>query len=112
MVVDEMELRLAAKQVIALELEARHRAEVSADASAKTAMSLEAGLDNSRMIGMAIGIVMAMDQIDADAAFAKLRRLSNDLNLKLSSVAEQVVQRHNAESGSDSSATSAAAQVD
>jgi GAF domain-containing protein len=112
MVVDELELRLAAKRVIALELEARHRAEVLAEASAKTATSLEAGLGNSRMIGMAIGIVMARDQIDADAAFAKLRTLSNDLNLKLSRVAEQVVTRHNASSVYDSSATPTNAPAD
>jgi GAF domain-containing protein len=95
MVVDELELRLAARQVVALQLEARHRAEEMAGAATKTATTLEAGLDNSRMIGMAIGIVMARDQIGADAAFAKLRALSNDLNLKLSRVAEQVVSRHN-----------------
>jgi AmiR/NasT family two-component response regulator len=95
MVVDELELRLAAKRVVALELEARHRAEELAAASAKTATTLEAGLDNSRTIGKAIGIVMARDQIDDDAAFTKLRTLSNDLNLKLSRVAEQVVTRHN-----------------
>lgn len=112
MVVDELELRLAAQRVIALELEARQRAEVLADASAKTATSLEAGLDNSRMIGMAIGIVMARHQIDADAAFAKLRTLSNDLNLKLSRVAEQIVTRHNAASGYDPSATPTNAQAD
>ena len=105
MVVDELELRLAAQRVIALELEARQRAEVLADASARTATSLEAGLENSRMIGMAIGIVMARDQIDADAAFAKLRTLSNDLNLKLSRVAEQIVTRHNAARAYDPSAT-------
>jgi GAF domain-containing protein len=112
MVVDELELRLAAKQVIALELEARHRAELLADASAKTATSLEAGLDNSRMIGMAIGIVMARQQIDADAAFATLRTLSNDANRKLSHVAEQIVTRHNAESGPVPPAAPQQAQVD
>lgn len=98
MVLDELELRLAAKRVVALELEARHRAEELAAASARTATSLEAGLDNSRTIGKAIGIVMATGKIDDAAAFAKMRNLSNDLNLKLSIVAQQIVARHNGSS--------------
>lgn len=56
--------------------------------------TLREGLASNREIGKAIGLLMAHHRIDDDAAFAILRRTSNDLNLKLTTVAEEVVRGH------------------
>lgn len=56
------------------------------------ATSLRAGLSSNREIGKAVGLLMAAHRVDADAAFDILRRTSQDLNIKLSVVAERVVE--------------------
>ena len=53
---------------------------------------LRAGLASNREIGKAVGLLMAAHRVTADEAFAILRKTSQDLNIKLASVAELVVQ--------------------
>lgn len=53
---------------------------------------LRAGMDARTLIGQAQGILMERFDIDADHAFAVLRRYSQARNLKLRAVAEDVVQ--------------------
>jgi transcriptional regulator with GAF, ATPase, and Fis domain len=55
------------------------------------AETLRLGLQSNREIGKAVGLLMAAHRVDADAAFELLRRTSQDLNMKLAHVAEQVV---------------------
>lgn len=57
--------------------------------------SLRDGLSSNREIGKAIGLLMAYHKVSDEEAFQMLRSTSNDLNLKLSLVAEQVVAGHN-----------------
>ncbi|MEO6955123.1 MAG: ANTAR domain-containing protein [Antricoccus sp.] len=66
-----------------------------AAASAREAAStLRDGLHSNREIGKAIGLLMAFHKIDDDDAFAMLRQTSQDLNIKLSAVAHEVVNHH------------------
>lgn len=60
----------------------------------KAAATLRAGLRSNREIGKAIGLMMAFHKISDDDAFAMLREASQDMNLKLSEVARQVVEHH------------------
>ena len=53
--------------------------------------NLELALDSNRMVGMAIGIIMAAHRLDPDAAFALLRSSSQRLNRKLRTLAADVV---------------------
>ena len=52
---------------------------------------LESALGSNRRIGMAIGILMARNQLLETQAFDLLRVTSNNSNAKLSAVAEQVI---------------------
>jgi hypothetical protein len=61
----------------------------------RSARTLRAGLDSNREIGKAMGLLMAFHKVSDDEAFAMLRRASQDLNIKLSEVARQVVDHHN-----------------
>ena len=61
----------------------------------KTATTLRDGLASNREIGKAIGLMMAFHKISDDEAFAMLRKASQDMNIKLSEVARQVVDHHN-----------------
>ncbi len=54
--------------------------------------NLKIALDHSRMIGTALGIIMADRKITQDQAFDQLRRVSQDRNRKLYQLAEQIVQ--------------------
>ncbi len=56
------------------------------------AESLRAGLQSNREIGKAVGLLMAAHKVQAEDAFDILKRTSQDLNMKLSSVAAQVVE--------------------
>jgi len=51
---------------------------------------LRTALETSRVIGTAVGVLMAAHRISQDAAFDVLRRASMDLNRKLREVAEEV----------------------
>jgi len=53
--------------------------------------NLEAALDNRDRIGQAKGILMATHEITSDDAFDLLRRISQNLNLKLRDVADHVI---------------------
>lgn len=54
--------------------------------------SLRAGLTSNREIGKAVGLLMAAHKISSDEAFERLRRTSQDLNMKLAQVAARVVE--------------------
>lgn len=59
------------------------------------AQTLREGLESNRQIGKAIGLMMAFHKVTDEQAFDLLRKASQDMNLKLSDVAGQVVHHHN-----------------
>lgn len=59
------------------------------------ARTLREGLASNREIGKAIGLMMAFHKVGDEEAFAILRTASQELNVKLSEVARQVVDHHN-----------------
>jgi GAF domain-containing protein len=80
------------------EVLARHAA-VALDA-ARSQNNLWRAIGSRHLIGMAQGILMERFSIDADEAFAVLRRYSQDGNVKLRVVAESVVRsRRSPEAG-------------
>ncbi len=60
-------------------------------AAAQERTNLTQALDNRTAVGQAQGILMAVFDIDAEAAFAYLSRLSQDRNVKLAQVAQEIV---------------------
>jgi len=60
-------------------------------AQARQEENLHRAIDSRRLIGQAQGILMERFDIDADRAFAVLDRYSQDHNVKLRTVAEQLV---------------------
>lgn len=58
------------------------------------ASTLRRGLESNREIGKAIGLIMAMHEVSDDRAFEMLAKISQDMNIKVSEVAAQVVRRH------------------
>ncbi|QYJ02807.1 GAF and ANTAR domain-containing protein [Nocardioides panacisoli] len=58
------------------------------------AMTLREGLDSNREIGKAVGLLMAFHKVSDDAAFQMLRKTSQDLNIKLSEVARELIDYH------------------
>lgn len=58
------------------------------------ATTLRRGLESNREIGKAIGLLMAMHDIDDDQAFAMLSTVSQEMNIKLAAVARQVIAHH------------------
>jgi hypothetical protein len=61
----------------------------------RSARTLRAGLESNREIGKAMGLMMAFHKVGDEEAFAILRKASQDMNMKLSEVARQVVEHHN-----------------
>jgi hypothetical protein len=61
----------------------------------QAADTLRQGLRSNREIGKAVGLMMAFHKISDSDAFDMLRVASQEMNLKLSEVARQVVQHHN-----------------
>ena len=53
--------------------------------------NLETAIERRAVIGQATGILMERYDLDSDAAFAVLRRLSSEQNRKLYDVAEELV---------------------
>lgn len=94
-VMDSLELRLAAIRVVRLEEEKRHAIEASAEHYRKLAEQLEKGMESSRQIGKALGLMMAQYKLDDVAAFEKLNAYSQDLNIKLRQMAQDMVAHHN-----------------
>jgi hypothetical protein len=58
------------------------------------ATTLRRGLESNREIGKAIGLLMAMHDIDDDQAFQMLTQVSQEMNVKLAQVATQVLTHH------------------
>jgi hypothetical protein len=54
--------------------------------------SLRRGLESNREVGKAIGLLMAAHHIGSEQAFEVLRKASNDMNMKLTEVAREVVE--------------------
>jgi hypothetical protein len=94
-VMDSLELRLAAIRVVRLEEERRHAIESSAEHYRNLAEQLEKGMESSRQIGKALGLMMAQYKLDDVAAFEKLNGHSQDLNIKLRQMAHDIVAHHN-----------------
>jgi GAF domain-containing protein len=59
------------------------------------ARTLREGLSSNREIGKAIGLMMAFHKVGDEEAFEILRKASQEMNIKLSEVAGQVVHHHN-----------------
>ena len=66
------------------------------------AESLRQGLQSNREIGKAVGLLMAAHRVSSDEAFDILKRTSQDLNMKLSRVAEQIIEGQQAQYASKS----------
>ena len=67
---------------------------LSAAAHRERADSLQRGLESNREIAKAVGLLMAFYKISSEEALGKLRRTSQDLNVKMAEVAREVVQHH------------------
>ncbi|WP_234974376.1 GAF and ANTAR domain-containing protein [Williamsia sterculiae] len=79
-----------AESVSFAELFAAHAA--VAFSAAKEAEQIRAALTNRDIIGQAKGMIMERYGLDSEAAFSLLARLSQDSNVKLYEVAQQVVE--------------------
>ena len=60
----------------------------------KDAANLRSGLDSNRANGMAIGMLMMLNDVSDDDAFDILRRTSQGSNVKLADIAAEVVRTH------------------
>ena len=58
--------------------------------------SLTEGLQSRRVVGQAIGILMARYEMNEDRAFAFLVRASSHRNIKLRAIAQELVDEANA----------------
>lgn len=67
-------------------VQAAHRGEEAA--------TLRAGLQSNRTIGTALGLLMQTHDLDDAEAFGVLSRLSQQMNVKLSQLAADVVEQH------------------
>ncbi len=63
------------------------------------ATTLRRGLESNREIGKAVGLLMAMHDIDDDRAFEMLAKVSQEMNIKVAEVAAQVVAHHRGKEG-------------
>jgi GAF domain-containing protein len=68
---------------------ARHAA--VAVASARHDETMTSAVDARKLVGQAMGILMERFDVDSDRAFAILRRYSQDNNIKLRDVAQQLI---------------------
>ncbi len=58
------------------------------------AENLQKGLSSNREIGKAIGLLMAVNEINDEQAFEMLKTASSQLNIKLAELARRVVDEH------------------
>jgi hypothetical protein len=65
------------------------------------ASTLRLGLQSNREIGKALGLLMAIHKISDEEAFEMLSKVSQDMNLKLATVASRVVAAHNTPPATD-----------
>lgn len=63
-------------------------------AAAQQVQTLQVAVDHRTTIGIALGIIMASHDLDQDAAFLVLRRLSSELNRKIYDLAQEVIRTH------------------
>jgi GAF domain-containing protein len=75
----------------AVALTALHRGEEAA--------TLRRGLESNREIGKAVGLLMALHDIDDARAFDMLAKVSQEMNIKVAEVAAQVVRHHAKDAG-------------
>lgn len=68
---------------------------LGSSARQEQARTLRDGLASNREIGKAVGLMMAFHKVGDQEAFDILRKASQEMNLKLSEVARQVVDHHN-----------------
>jgi GAF domain-containing protein len=61
-------------------------------ANQERADSLRRGLESNREVGKAIGLMMAAHRVGSNEAFELLRKASNDMNMKLTEVAREVIE--------------------
>lgn len=69
---------------------------LSAASKRETASTMRKGLNSNREIGKAIGLLMAFHKINDDDAFEMLRRTSQEMNIKIADVADELVKHHRA----------------
>jgi GAF domain-containing protein len=69
---------------------------IQASVHRESAQTLRRGLASNREIGKAVGLLMAFYKISDEEAFAKLRKASQDMNMKLADVAGEVLDHHRA----------------
>jgi AmiR/NasT family two-component response regulator len=65
-------------------------------AASKTKEDLRLALGTRTLIGQAEGVLMHAFDIDAEKAFAYMRRLSQDENVKLVKIAERIIENRDA----------------
>jgi hypothetical protein len=61
----------------------------------QSAESLRSGLASNREVGKAVGLLMAFHKISDEEAFEVLRKTSQDLNVKVTAIARELVEHHN-----------------
>jgi hypothetical protein len=61
----------------------------------RSAETLRAGLASNREIGKAIGLMMAFHHVDDEKAFSILRQASQDMNIKITEVAREIIEHQN-----------------
>lgn len=83
--VDRLEERVDIHEALIAELQSE------GSLSRKHAENLEQALRSARLIGSAVGIVMANRRVSEDVAFRTLGKASQNTNVKLRLVAEEVV---------------------
>jgi len=71
------------------------------------AATLRQGLQSNREIGKAVGLLMAAHHISGDKAFELLRSTSQELNMKLTHVASQVIEGQQSQFGDSVGASGA-----
>lgn len=94
-VVDELELRISARRLLILEQERAEHERQEAVRYQRMAETLQQGLVSNRQIGKALGLVMAQYRLTEEAALQKLKGHSQDLNMKLNALAEEIVTHYN-----------------
>lgn len=62
--------------------------------SGEEASTLRRGLESNREIGKAVGLLMAMHDLDDERAFEMLAKVSQEMNVKVAEVASQVIAHH------------------
>jgi len=63
--------------------------------SQESAESLRDALTSNREIGKAVGLMMAFHKVSDEEAFNILKKASQDMNIKLTKVAREVIDHHN-----------------